>query len=93
MWKTNPLLLETMPCSIIKPQKKEISSPLYLEKLKKWQKFSKNLKKIANIVSFCMFVFVVPKHRAHKMVITGYFVSQKAFIIFQKLQRKTKTKK
>ena len=27
------------------------------------------------------------------MVITNYFVSQKAFIIFQKLQRKTKTKK
>ena len=39
-----------------------------------------------------MFVFVVPKHIAHKMVITSYFVSQKAFIIFQKLQRKTKTK-
>ena len=39
-----------------------------------------------------MFVFVVPKHIAHKMVITSYFVSQNAFIIFEKLQRKTKTK-
>ena len=38
-----------------------------------------------------MFVLVVPKHIAHKMVKTSYFVSQKAFIIFQKLQRKTKT--
>ena len=26
------------------------------------------------------------------MVITSYFVAQKAFVIFQKLQRKTKTK-
>ena len=40
-----------------------------------------------------MFVFVVPKHLAYKVVITSYFVSQKAFIIFQKLQRMTKTKK
>ena len=27
------------------------------------------------------------------MIITSYFVSQKAFMIFQKLQRKTKAKK
>ena len=40
-----------------------------------------------------MFELVVPKHIAHKMVIISYFVSQKAFIIFQKLQRMTKTKK
>ena len=40
-----------------------------------------------------MFVFVVPKHLAHKTVITSYFVLQKAFIIFQKLQHRTKTKK
>ena len=40
-----------------------------------------------------MFVLVVPKHIAHKMVKTSYFVSQKAFIIFQKFQHKTKTKK
>ena len=40
-----------------------------------------------------MFVFVVPKHIAYKMFIKSYFVSQKAFIIFQKLQRKTKSKK
>ena len=39
-----------------------------------------------------MFVIVVPKHIAHKMLITGYFVSQKAFIIFGKLQRKTNKK-
>ena len=26
---------------------------------------------------FCVFVFVVPKHIAHKMVITSNFVSQK----------------
>ena len=44
-------------------------------------------------VSFCMFVFVVPKHIAHRMVIRSYFVSQKAFIIFQKLQQKTNNKK
>ena len=40
-----------------------------------------------------MFVLVVQKHIAHKMVITSYFVSQKALIIFQKVQRKTKDKK
>ena len=40
-----------------------------------------------------MFVFVVPKHIAHKIIITSYFVSEKAFIIFQKLQRTTKTRK
>ena len=39
-----------------------------------------------------MFVFVAPKHIAHKIVKTSYFVSQKAFIVFQKPQRKTKTK-
>ena len=32
---------------------------------------------------------IVPEHIAHKMVITGTFVSQKAFINFQKLQPKT----
>ena len=36
-----------------------------------------------------MFLIVVPKHIAHKTVITSYLVSQKAFIIFQKLQSKT----
>ena len=40
-----------------------------------------------------MFVLVVPKHIAPKMVKKSYFVSQKALIIFQKLQRRTKTKK
>ena len=39
-----------------------------------------------------MFVFVVPNQINHKMVITSYFVSQKAFIIFQKLKRKTNKK-
>ena len=39
-----------------------------------------------------MFVYVVPKHIAHKMVITSCFVSQKALIISQKIKRKTKTK-
>ena len=34
-------------------------------------------------------MFVVPKHIAHKMVITGTSVSQKAFSNFQKLQPKT----
>ena len=39
-----------------------------------------------------MVVLVVPTHIAYKMVLTSYFVSQKAFIIFQKLQRETKIK-
>ena len=41
------------------------------------------------LLSFCLFVFVVPKHIAHKMVITDTSVLQKAFINFQKLQPKT----
>ena len=45
------------------------------------QKMTKIFKKL---VSFC--VFVVPKYIAHKMVITGTSVSQKAFINFQILQ-------
>ena len=61
---------------------KEIPWPLKLEKRKDWQKFSKNLKKLQKLVSFCVFVFVVPKHIAHKMVITSTFVLQKAFINF-----------
>ena len=34
-------------------------------------------------------MFVVPKHIAHKMVITSTFVLQKSFINFQKFQPKT----
>ena len=47
------------------------------------------------LVSFCVFVFVVLKHKLSlKMVITSNFVSQKAFIIFEKLQPNTnQTKK
>ena len=45
------------------------------------------------LASFCVFVFVLPKHIAHKMVITSNFVSQKAFfIIFRKLKPKTNKK-
>ena len=92
MLKTNPLLLETMQCSIVKPQR-TFPGP-ESGKTQKMTKISKKLlKKLQKLVSFCIFVFVVPKHIAHKMVITSYFVSQKAFIIFQKLQRKTKTNK
>ena len=60
---------------------KEIPWPLKLEKRKKKQQFSKNLK-IQILKSFCVFVFVEPKHIAHKMVITSTFVSEKAFINF-----------
>ena len=45
---------------------------------KKWQKFSKKTwKKLQKVVSFCAFVFVEPKHIAHKKIITSNFVSQK----------------
>ena len=68
---------------------KEIPWPLKLEKCKKWQKyFKKTWKKLQKLVSFCVFVFVVPKHMAHKMVITSTFVSQKSFINYLKLQPK-----
>ena len=53
------------------------------KKLKKCQKiFKKPEKKSQKLVSFCVFVFVVPRHIAHKMVITSNFVSQKDFISF-----------
>ena len=41
------------------------------------------------LVSFCVIVFVVPEHIAHKLVIASTFFSQKAFINFYKLQPKT----
>ena len=65
----------------------QVSWHLGLKKLKKWYKnFQKILKKLQKLVSFFVFVFVVQKYIAHKMVITGSFVSQKTFIAFQKLQ-------
>ena len=91
MLKTNPLLLETMQSSIVKPQR-TFPGPWSWKNSKNDKHFQKNLKKI-EISIILNFAFVVPKHIAHKMVITSYFVSQKAFIIFHKLQRKTKTKK
>ena len=73
---------------------KEILWNLKREKLKKLQKFSKNLNKLEKLLSFCVFVFVVQKYIAHKIVIKSNFVSQKAFINFLKLQPKTnQTKK
>ena len=62
MLKTIPLLLETMQCPIIKPQR-------FVEV----GKTQKNLKKMKmqKLVSFC--VFVVPKHIAHKRVIKSNF--------------------
>ena len=57
---------------------KEIPWPQKLEKLKKMSKIFK--KKLQKLVSFCVFVFVVPKHIAHKMAILSNFVAQKAFI-------------
>ena len=80
--KTNPLLLETMHRPFIKP-KERFFGPLKLEKLKKWRKFSKKKwKKLQKLVSFCVFVFVVPKHTAHKIVIKSKFVSKKASVNF-----------
>ena len=52
------------------------------EKTHKMTKIFRNVKKLQKLVSFCLFVFVLPKHIAHKMVITSNFVSQKAFINF-----------
>ena len=72
---------------------KDISWPLKVENLKMTKIFKKKLKKLQKLLSFCMFVFEVPEPIAHKKVIASHFVSQKAFIIFQKLQRKTKRKK
>ena len=46
-------------------------------------------KKLQKLVPFCMFVFVVQKHKAEKKVKTSNFVSQKASINFQKAQPKT----
>ena len=51
---------------------------LYQTNDKNFQKPEKNCKNL----SFCVFVFVVPKHIALKMAITSNFVSQKAFINF-----------
>ena len=49
-------------------------------KTQKMTKIIKKLEKLQKLVSFC--VFVVPKHIAHKMVITSNFGSQNAFINF-----------
>ena len=38
------------------------------------------------LVSFCMFVFVVPKFIAHEIAITCNFVSQKTFINLRNFQ-------
>ena len=48
----------------------------------KWNQLQK-------LVSFCVFVFVVSKQIAHKMVIAINFVLQKTFIYFLKPQLKT----
>ena len=40
-----------------------------------------------------MFVFLVPKHIVKKIFMTNYFVSKKAFIMFQKLKVRLKLKK
>ena len=62
------------------------------------KKFKNLEKKLQKLVSFCVFVFVVPKHIAHEMVVTGHFVSQnlsstfKNFnlrLIKQKTEKKT----
>ena len=90
--KTKPLLLKIMQCSLVKPQR-TCTGPWSWKNSKNDKIFQKTGKKSQKLVSFCMFVFVVPKHIAHKTIITSYFVSEKAFIIFQKLQRKTNKKK
>ena len=76
--KTNPLLLESVQCPTIKPKKK-FPAPWSRKNSKNDKKLSKKLQKLE---SFWVFVFAVPKHMAHKMVITSNFVSQKAFINF-----------
>ena len=79
MLKTNPLLLELLYYQT--PE--DISWPLTLKKLKKDKNFQKTtIKSFQKLVHFCVFVFVVPKQIAHKMVITNNFVSQKTFIDF-----------
>ena len=74
MLKTNPLVLETMQCPIIKPIR-IFPGPMKLEKLKK----TKNIAIISIILLVC---FCSTKHKAHKMVITSNYFSQKAFINF-----------
>ena len=44
--------------------------------------FQKTWKKLQKLVSFRVFVFVVPKYIAHKIVIKSKFVSKKAFFNF-----------
>ena len=81
MLKTIPLLLETMHCPIIKPQRRFFA--LWSWKNSKNDKnFQKTWKKLQKFVSFCVFVFVVPKHIADKIVIKYKFVSKKAFYNF-----------
>ena len=84
MMKTNPLLLETIQWPfILKEILKKIPWTLRLEKTQKKTKIFKKLdKKFQKLVSFWVFVFVTPKHIAHKKVIRCNFVSQKTFIIF-----------
>ena len=56
-------------------------------------KIVKKPEKKQKLVSFCVFVFVVPKHIAHKMVMTSNFVSQKDFNNFYKNQPQTNQNK
>ena len=69
MLKTNPLVARNNAVPYYQ-NLKEIPWLLKLENKKNFQK----------LVSFCLFVFVVPKHIAHKTAIKSNFVSQKAFI-------------
>ena len=82
MLKTSPLLLETI-VPYYQTTLKEIILPLKPEKLKTDRNLKKKTENCKKLVSFCVFVFVVPKHIAHKMVITSNSVSQKAFINFK----------
>ena len=81
MLKTNLLLLETMHCPIIKPQRRFLG-PWSWKNSKNDKHFQKTWKKLQKLVSFRVFVFVVPKHIAHKIVIKSKFVSKKAFFNF-----------
>ena len=81
MLKTNTLLLETKHCPIIKPQRRFLG-PWSWKNSKNDKNFQKTWKKLQKLVAFCVFVFVVPNHKAQKIVIKDKFVSKKAFFNF-----------
>ena len=95
MLKTNPLLLETMQCPIIKPRRRFLA-PEGGKTQKMTKIFKKLEKKMQKLASFCVFVFVVPKHIAHKIVIENNLSRKKPSSTFKNFNLgliKQKTKK